>query len=374
MHPPSLTVLMAVNDGERYLRSAMDSILAQSFTDFEFLVIDDCSQDDTPAILRSYHDERIRVFRNPERLGLTTSLNLGLKMARGHYLARQDADDLSFPNRLERQLAYLMEHPGTALLGTWAETLDKDGRGVGEICPNLSGALLKWVMLFKNRITHSSVIFDKEIVLQMGGYSDSMPIAQDYDLWCRLMNTYPIAILPEKLVGLRLHPESVSAKQKDTQNHFTDVVVLRNIRWFCQKDLSLGEVRTLRSLLNCDRVSDPQSIWKCSGVLQDVFRAFVSTRRPTPAERKALVIHYARAIGVMASMHANISRRGTGTIALRAIRHGMPYAFFDKTVLSSLLKLLLGPSAATRLHRHRYVEPDEIPAKPSPEEAGKGIC
>ena len=373
MHPPLLTVLMAVHDGGSYLRSAIDSILAQSFTDFEFLVIDDCSQDDTPAILHSYHDERIKVFRNPERLRLTPSLNFGLQMAQGHYLARQDADDLSFPNRLERQLAYLMEHRSTALLGTWAEILDKDGRSMGEICPALSGTLLKWVMLFNNRITHSSIILDKEKAIHMGGYSDSMPVAQDYDLWCRLMNAYPIAILHEKLLGLRLHPESISAKQKDAQNHYTDLVVQRNIRSFCPMDLSLQEVRTLRSLLNRDPISDPQCIKKSSDILHDVFRAFVLRCRPSPEERKALLMHYARGVAVMASMHANFSRKGTGVIALRAIRCGMPYAFFDKTVLSSFLKLLLGPSVAMKIHQYRYGKPSEVRTR-SPHEAGKGSC
>jgi hypothetical protein len=150
------------------------------------------------------------------------------------------------------------------------------------------------------------------------------------------------------------------------------VVVLRNIRWFCQKDLSLQEVRTLRSLLNCDPISDPFSIRKSSDILQDVFRAFVSTCRPTPEERKALVIHYARAIGVMASMHANFSRKGTCAIALRAIRCGMPYAFFDKTLFSSFLKLVLGPSVAMKLHRHRYGQTKDRLIEPAPEETEKG--
>jgi hypothetical protein len=223
-------------------------------------------------------------------------------------------------------------------------------------------------MLFNNRITHSSVIFDKEKVIQMGGYSDSMPVAQDYDLWCRLMKAYPIAILPEKLLGLRLHPESISSKQKDAQNHFTDVVVLRNIRWFCQKDLSLGEVRSLRSLLNYDPVSDPHSIRKSSEVLQDVFRVFVSTGQLSPGERKALLIHFAREIGVMASMHGNFNRKGTWSILVKALRAGRHCAFLDKTILSSLLKLLSGPSIAMKLHRLRYDKSNEILTKPSSEE------
>jgi glycosyltransferase involved in cell wall biosynthesis len=373
MHPPLITVLMAVHDGESYLRTAIDSILAQSFTDFEFLVIDDCSQDDTPAILRSYNDARIRVVRNPTRLRLTASLNLGLEMAKGRFIARQDADDLSFPLRLGRQVAYLMNHPGTALLGTWANLLDQEGSRVGELCPALNGLLLKWVMLFNNRIIHSSVVFDKEKVMRLGGYSSSLPIAQDYDLWCRIMKTHPIAIVPEKLLELRLHPESISAKQKETQNDFTDRIVQRNILWFSQGHPSLQEVRALRSLLNFESIFDLPSIRKSSDIFQEVFRGFVSTCRPNPREQKDLTLHYVRTIAVMASMHANFSRKGTCCILGKAIRHSSPYALLDKTLLFSFLKLLLGPSVAMKFHRRRHRQLGTIVRLISKEQ-GKETC
>jgi len=115
---PAVTVLMGVYNGELFVRDAIDSILAQSYRDFELLVVDDGSTDTTPAILASYDDSRLRVLRNEENIGLTRSLNRGLRAARGGLIARQDADDLSLPNRLARQVTFLESHPDVVLLGT----------------------------------------------------------------------------------------------------------------------------------------------------------------------------------------------------------------------------------------------------------------
>src|SRR4051794_29608800 len=116
---PKVTVLLAVYNGERYLREAIDSILGQTFQDFEFLIINDGSTDSTREIILSYHDPRIRLVDNEDNIGQTRSLNRGLALAAGQFVARQDADDISEPERLASQVAFLEIHPEVVLLGTW---------------------------------------------------------------------------------------------------------------------------------------------------------------------------------------------------------------------------------------------------------------
>ena len=130
---PIVTVLMSVYNGERYLNEAIDSILAQTFTDFEFLIIDDASTDSTPKILHSYDDPRIRIVTNEENLGLTKSLNKGLALAQGEYIARMDADDISLPERLMMQLNFLIDNKTVPLVGSGAIMIDEDGKSIGKM-------------------------------------------------------------------------------------------------------------------------------------------------------------------------------------------------------------------------------------------------
>src|SRR5947207_2234767 len=129
-HPPQVTVLMTVYNGERYLRPAMESILGQTFTDFEFLIIDDGSTDSSVAIIRSYHDPRIRLYVEPHR-GFVSTLNRGLALARGRYIARMDADDLSDDRRLAVQVAFLDAHPRVVLVSCTSSLIDAEGKLMG---------------------------------------------------------------------------------------------------------------------------------------------------------------------------------------------------------------------------------------------------
>ena len=124
---------MSVYNGEKYLREAIESILNQTFTDFEFLIVNDGSTDSSLEIILSYPDERIRVIRNDRNIGLTKSLNKALQQAKGEYIARQDADDISLQNRFEEQLIYLEKHPEVALLGTSAYKIDERGEILAKV-------------------------------------------------------------------------------------------------------------------------------------------------------------------------------------------------------------------------------------------------
>ncbi|QSG14974.1 Glycosyl transferase family 2 [Halapricum desulfuricans] len=194
----------------RYLREALDSLLRQTIDDFEIIVVDDGSTDDTLSIVDSYGDERIRLLRRDEPDGLAGALDDGIKAARGKYIARQDADDISAPGRLARQVAFLESHPEVPLVGTATRMItdsghDIDFRHVLER-PTIDD------LLDSNQFVHGSVMYRKKEVLDAtGGYDTLFETSEDYDLWLRLAQEYPVRNLDAPLYTLRLRQESVFA-------------------------------------------------------------------------------------------------------------------------------------------------------------------
>lgn len=218
---PTVSVVMPVHNGENYLGEAIESILGQSFRDFEFIVVDDGSIDRSCAIARSYADSRIRVLSAPHR-GLVQALNLGLREARGDLVARMDADDISHHDRLERQVEHLRRGPDTVLVGTWVEYIDDEGRSEGEVqtMPVYDDDLR--VALFDgNEFAHGSVMMRRSAAMAVGGYRGQFLTAEDYDLWLRMNEIGRIANLPEPLYKLRWHGRSKSAREGIAIAHYS---------------------------------------------------------------------------------------------------------------------------------------------------------
>lgn len=212
MSPPRVTVLMSVHNGGRWLRTAIDSVLAQTWRDFEFLILDDASTDDSAAQIEGCGDPRIRLIRLPENIGLTRSLNTGLREARGEFVARQDSDDLSAPKRLAQQVAFLDGHREVALIGAQARLIDADGHSRGARDLPLETVGIRWLSLLDNPIIHTSAMFRTALVRdELGGYDESFPCCQDYDLWARVLARHAARNLPERLVSVREHAASISA-------------------------------------------------------------------------------------------------------------------------------------------------------------------
>jgi len=207
----TVSVLLPVYNCPQYVGAAIESILAQTFEDFEFLIIDDGSTDETPAVLHKYVDPRIRHVRQDNR-GLAATLNVGLEMSRGALIARQDQDDLSHPSRLQKQLEFMRKNVGCALLGTGAEILEGDRRCGRFHRHPTSNARLRYELLFNNPFVHSSVMLRKNIVTELGGYStdrERQP-PEDYELWSRIARRAEIANLEELLLFYREVPGSMS--------------------------------------------------------------------------------------------------------------------------------------------------------------------
>jgi hypothetical protein len=212
MSNPKVSVVMSVFNGERFLREAVASILGQSFRDFEFIIINDGSTDGTGAMLDSYarSDPRVRVYHQ-ENKGLTESLNRACGLAQGQYIARMDGDDVSTPDRLGRQIGFLEHHDKVGLLGGAVEEIDDQGRRVSLWRPPLENESIRAALhSFSLPISHPAVMMRKQAFDAMGGYRAPFLLAQDYDLWLRIVEDWEAANLSDVVVRKRTHSKMLS--------------------------------------------------------------------------------------------------------------------------------------------------------------------
>jgi glycosyltransferase involved in cell wall biosynthesis len=215
---PTVSVVMPVYNGERYLAEAIDSILGQTFTDFELIVVDDGSNDGTRDILGAYErrDQRVRVHRHSSNQGISATRNQGCRMARGRFIAVMDADDVSLPERFEIQVPFLNANPDVAAVGSWVQRVDATGvrlplRGRYYVPPP---ALIAWSMIFCNIVVHSTVMMRREAINLEAVYDDDYPVAEDYKLLLRLSHVERVAVLPKILVLYRTWPGNISRSSR----------------------------------------------------------------------------------------------------------------------------------------------------------------
>lgn len=216
---PRITVLMTTYNGEAYLRECIDSVLSQTYRDFEFLIIDDCSADSTVDIIKSYKDSRVRLINNHKNLSQVRSLNVGLEKAVGEYVARIDQDDLMAKNRLRRQLDFLDKAPGITVVGTWGEVIGESGKVFERTrLPIRNAEILGSALFCGYFLMHPSVMFRKDSVVSVGKYNESLPFSEDFDLWTRfLLKKYKLANIPEFLTKFRYHKKSSSRQFSEVQ-------------------------------------------------------------------------------------------------------------------------------------------------------------
>jgi glycosyltransferase involved in cell wall biosynthesis len=227
---PLVSVLLAAHDDASFLGEAIDSMLGQTLRDLELIVIDDASADATPALLEAIADERLRVVRNEEQAGLAASLNHGLDVAGGRYVARLDADDVALPERLERQVERLRAEPGCAIVGSAIVDLDANGLpGATHVLP--AGATsLRWHALFSSPFFHPTVLVDRELLEAHGlRYDPEYLESEDYDLWTRLFAFADGTNLKAPLVLKRVHAGQASLRRSGLQESFQRKVALREI-------------------------------------------------------------------------------------------------------------------------------------------------
>lgn len=229
---PLISVLLPVYNGAEYIEDAIQSILWQTYNDFELIIINDGSYDASGSVIQNYKDPRIRYYEQSNQ-GLAATLNRAVSLARGEYLARQDHDDISLPKRFEKQVAFLKSHPSHGLVGTWAAILEDVGEIKGVHRHPVENSVLKYELLFDNPFVHSSVMIRKTVFDKIGAYTTdkSRQPPEDYELWSRVSREFDVANIPEILLIYREIPTSMS---RAGLNPFLDRVInlsAENIAW-----------------------------------------------------------------------------------------------------------------------------------------------
>jgi len=285
MIEPKVTVLMSVYNAEEFLSKSIESILNQTFTEFEFLIINDGSTDRTSKILQNYHDPRMKIIDNQKNIGLTKSLNKGLEIARCEYIARQDADDISLPCRLEKQVKYMDSHPKIGILGTWVEIIDGKNK-ILKTCREPTQPIdISWKLIFKNCLSHSSIMYRKKIVCDIGKYKEDTMHAQDYDLWSTLnIKNIEFAQIPEILVQWRMQPNNISNIYDEKQEYTVRDVIRKNVSQFLGIQIRLDLATAFCNLTKSVPLEDGNLVGEITDLIQRLQKKFVENRNLTKEE------------------------------------------------------------------------------------------
>ena len=353
---------MPVYNGERHVRAAIDSILAQTHRDFEFIIVDDGSTDGTQEVVSSCRDSRIRLVRMDRNNGLSLALNEGLRLSRHALIARQDADDVAEPNRLQRQLAVMSARPDLALLGSQAVAISEDGTPTGTVRRSITPAAIRWFSAFDNPFIHTSVVFRADVVRALGGFNPAYdPFSQDYDLWCRLMETHACANLPERLVRYRVSNSSIigaldaGGDHTEYQRRFDGIVC----------ELTTRQARRIFGDTAIGKAEESLISGMALGLSRDSLRAFLAMFEGLLARYRAQCHDcvsqdfqrtLARQFEALASRVKPAARGSAFTIYRHALRHHPELT----TAISwprTLAAVLLGSAGRDRLARWKRRHP-----------------
>lgn len=287
---PRVTVLMPVYNGEKHLREALESILCQTFKDFEFLVVDDGSTDRSVEIIKSYQDPRIRLMHNGTNHGLIYSLNEGMALATGEYVARMDCDDISLPERFARQVAFLDTHPEIGACGTWFRKF------------GAANKVLRWKedpesvrcgFIFGPMLSHPTVMFRRALFEKHNlRYSSDYVHAEDYELWVRALRYMKFANLGEVLLLYRVHPQQLTERMSEGQIHSAGKVRLSLLKELgfepTAEELALHQIVSTCRFYGQDDILARADAWLCRLKDTNDERRIYSE----PAFSKTLVEHW----------------------------------------------------------------------------------
>lgn len=243
---PKVTVMMMTYNTQAYLNEAIESILNQTYKNFELIIYDDGSTDKTPDIIHSYKDSRIRYIRSEENHGVAYARSHALLLTRGEYVAVQDADDSSYPHRLEKQVDYLDRHRDIVLLGSSYEIINSQGHLVNTIYVPTDLISIRWHLLFGGCFANSSVMFRLDKILEIGGYDEKVLAGADYDLLIRIGAKYKLKQLKEVLVKHRDHSFSLDqVEPSDVKKHYV-LSIGRSITGLIGSPVSYGVAECFR--------------------------------------------------------------------------------------------------------------------------------
>jgi glycosyltransferase involved in cell wall biosynthesis len=283
--PSSIMVLVAVHNGERFLERALESLRVQTWPEFEVLVVDDGSTDRTAEILSRLPDQRFSVHHNRQNLGLTCSLNHGLRLARSDYVARLDADDVAMPGRLAAQAAFLDQHPDVGIVGADCEIVDEDDRTIARYTYPKTHTAIRWRHFFDNGFCHSTVMLRRSVLQEHRlSYDERVRYAQDFDLWTRLLQHTRGANLSTPLVRWRRHAATVSILHQEEQRQVATAVVARELTNLLGRPVDDVLVRELRGWFFDNPVCSTDAEWATALLMLEMLEALDACRDLDRAE------------------------------------------------------------------------------------------
>lgn len=321
MTAPSVTVLMPVYNADSYLKVAIESVLNQSFEDFELLVIDDGSTDESMEVLHGFRDERIRVEHQAENRGLIETLNRGIGMARGSLLARMDADDISHPERFAMQVDYLSSNPGVAGVSCAFDVVDDRGQPLPDdygCARPVEPLALRWGLNFGCYFLHPGAILRTKVMLASGGFDPRYQHAEDYELWLRLSEQHCLANIPQILLSHRLHGANVSTRHREIQRENAYLALQSSMERLLKRDIVIEEVRHFRdgTLPESSAKSRTLAALHC-----EMFA--ILTSREAASQTRVVSGDLAQRLGVLASRSLRPYPVAAMSIAGSGLRHGV---------------------------------------------------
>lgn len=296
---PKLSVLMSVYNGEEFVGESIRSVVEQDFTDFEFIIIDDCSTDRSVGILQKAADcdSRVKLVRNRENIGLTKSLNKGMALVTGQYVARQDADDESLPGRFSRQVAYLDKHPDVGVVSGAHEIVDAGGEVVHIQRAPEAHYMLTWILCTgHNAMSHPTTMFRTHVVKELGGYDESFYAGQDYELWCRVMEKAQLAFMANVEVRRQYHSGQMSIKHSDVQWANSQRVLKRNGERILGKELTSDECSALRRVNNYSGECSGRDLELAIPLMVEFYEAIAIKLALSSDERRAILDEFGKKI------------------------------------------------------------------------------
>lgn len=339
MSTPAISVIMAAYNGAGLIVETLESVKAQSFTDFEVIIVDDCSTDDTLAVARGFDDPRIRVIAADSNQGVVAARNRAVAEARGRYIATLDHDDLCHPERFARQVAYLESHPGTVLVGTAAAILENGMILPGSLAAITTPMLIEWLLRIENPLVWSSVMMRGDAARRLDPFTrPEMVFAEDFDVYHRISRLGTIARLDEELVTYRRHTGSASQRHIDAMTgRATDVLAAAYAELFGDEAVGIADL-IVRHVMGQRPVPDRKTFQRLGDALVSLQDDFLETRRPDSHSRSLIRWETAR-------RWARICRIGLRTgqidlvdaVVVRPDHLGLGYAGIDELVMSRLV-------------------------------------
>lgn len=336
---PTVSVVMATYNGATLVAETIATLQAQTFGDFELIIVDDCSTDDTVAVIRSFDDPRIRLFPSPVNRRVVLSRNAAFAEARGRYIAALDHDDLCHPDRFRRQVAYLEAHPEIALVGTAANVLENGAILPSSLAPLSTPAVIAWLLHIENPLVWSSVMMRADAARRLDPFMrPEMVYAEDFDLYHRIAAFGGVARLDDELLTYRRHSGSASQTQVSAMRaRATDILAAVYADTFGAAAVETADLM-VRHIMGQQPVPDRATLERVGLALVQLQDAFLERHRPDPESRSLIRWETAR-------RWARVGRAGlrTGTLglgdaaAVRPPHLGLGYAGIEDLILSRLV-------------------------------------